>query len=165
MSVVRIKVSVTIIIRLHFLMGKFGIGCTVTNYLNYLTNYYTQLTGLGRQSGERLRYWSGFRTLSPGKRLKSRSIVQSSVAPCWRQMAATRASWTFGPAMRPARRLSRYSSETAEPVIETDRRPNLFPACLKTNCHHKILKFRPAALILGTLALIPILGRKACQWN
>lgn len=49
----------------------------------------------------------GLRVLSEGNRLKSRSIVQSSSTPCRRQMAATRASWTLGPEMRPLSRRSR----------------------------------------------------------
>ena len=47
---------------------------------------------------------SGFRTLSSGNRLKSRSALQSSPTPCRRHSAAIRASCTRGPSMRPSRR-------------------------------------------------------------
>jgi predicted DNA-binding transcriptional regulator YafY len=43
----------------------------------------------------------GFRTVNPGKRLKSLSIVHNSLTPCCRHKAATRASCTCGPATRP----------------------------------------------------------------
>lgn len=45
---------------------------------------------------------SGLTTVSPGNLPKSRSADQSSATPCWRQSAAIRASWTFGPVTRPA---------------------------------------------------------------
>ena len=43
---------------------------------------------------------SGFRAVRSGKRLKSRSAVQSSVTPCAMHSAATRASCTIGPFTR-----------------------------------------------------------------
>ena len=47
----------------------------------------------------------------PGRRLKSLSIVHSSLTPCRRQIAATRASWTVGPAILPARRSDRSRAQ------------------------------------------------------
>jgi hypothetical protein len=54
---------------------------------------------------------NGFRTVMPGKRLKSLSAVHSSRTPWKRQSAATRASWTCGPVIRPSSRALRSSGQ------------------------------------------------------
>jgi hypothetical protein len=77
------------------------------------------VVGAGRRArlagGERWRAspqpTSGFRTDTPGKRPKSRSTVQSSRTPWRRQIAATRASCTCGPATLPSRRAARSSGQ------------------------------------------------------
>ncbi len=54
---------------------------------------------------------NGFRTVMPEKRLKSLSAVHSSRTPWKRQSAATRASWTCGPLIRPSSRALRSSGQ------------------------------------------------------
>jgi hypothetical protein len=54
---------------------------------------------------------SGFRTVSPGNRPKSRSAVHSSRTPWSRHKAATRASCTCPPATRPASSTARSSRQ------------------------------------------------------
>jgi len=58
----------------------------------------------------------GFRTGNPGNRLKSRSADQSSQTSSNRHIAATRASWTRGPAIRPSCHTSTWSTATASGV-------------------------------------------------
>ena len=65
----------------------------------------------------------GFTTANPAKRLKSRSADHSSRTPCWRHKAATRASWTCGPATRPA-----SSSHSATTAANDLARPGRWPA-------------------------------------
>ncbi len=52
-----------------------------------------------RSAGAVVQASSGFRTVSPRKRLKSRSVDQSSCTSCSRQIAAIRASCTAPPVM------------------------------------------------------------------
>src|SRR3990167_19591 len=54
---------------------------------------------------------SGLRMVSVGKRPKSLSTVHNSRTPCARQIAATRASWTCAPAIRPCSSRLRRSEE------------------------------------------------------